>query len=129
MRMYRISSLMLLSQFIPCSPSPTVSTSSTEIYTLCCGVLCLVTQSYPTLGVTMDCSPSGFSVHGILQARTPEWVVTSFSRGSSQPRNQTGAPALQVDSLPAELPGKPIYTLLLLLLLSRFSCVRLCATP
>ena len=28
-------------------------------------------------------------IHGILQARILQWVVTSFSRGSSQPRNQT----------------------------------------
>ena len=27
----------------------------------------------------MDCSPPGFSVHGILQARTLEWVAISFS--------------------------------------------------
>ena len=27
----------------------------------------------------MDCSPPGFSVHGILQARTLEWVTISFS--------------------------------------------------
>jgi len=27
----------------------------------------------------MDCSLPGFSVHGILQARTLEWVVISFS--------------------------------------------------
>ena len=37
----------------------------------------------------MDCSLPGFSVHGILQARIVEWVATSFSRGSSWPRNQT----------------------------------------
>ena len=29
-------------------------------------------------------------VHGILQARILEWVAIPFSRGSSQPRNQTG---------------------------------------
>ena len=29
------------------------------------------------------------SVHGISQARILEWVVISFSRGSSQPRGQT----------------------------------------
>ena len=34
----------------------------------------------------MDCSLPGFSVHGIFQARVLEWVVISFSRGSSQPR-------------------------------------------
>ena len=37
----------------------------------------------------MDCSPPGSSVHGILQARTLEWVAISFSRGSSQPRDRT----------------------------------------
>ena len=31
----------------------------------------------------MDCSPPGFSVHGILQARIPERVAISFSRASS----------------------------------------------
>ena len=31
---------------------------------------------------SMDCSPSGSSVHVILQARTLEWVAISFSRGS-----------------------------------------------
>ena len=36
-------------------------------------------RSCPTLCDTMDCSPPGFSVHGILQARTPEWVAISFS--------------------------------------------------
>ena len=33
--------------------------------------------------------------------RILEWVAYPFSRGSSQPRNQTGSPALQADSLPA----------------------------
>ena len=37
----------------------------------------------------MDCSPPGSSVHGILQARILEWVAIPFSRGSSQPRDQT----------------------------------------
>ena len=36
-----------------------------------------------------DCSPPGFSIHGIFQARILEWVAISFSRGSSQPRNRT----------------------------------------
>ena len=37
----------------------------------------------------MDCSPPGSSVHGILQARTLEWVAMPSSRGSSQLRGQT----------------------------------------
>ncbi|CAI9158191.1 unnamed protein product [Rangifer tarandus platyrhynchus] len=55
----------------------------------------------------MDCSPPGFSVHGIFQARVLEWVAISFSRGSSRPRDQTQVSALQADALPSEPPGKP----------------------
>ena len=37
-------------------------------------------QSCPTLCDPTDCSLPGFSVHGILQARTLEWVAISFSK-------------------------------------------------
>ena len=37
----------------------------------------------------MDCSPPGSSVHGSLQAGILERVAISFSRGSSQTRDQT----------------------------------------
>ena len=37
----------------------------------------------------MDCSLPGSSVHGISQASIPEWVAISFSRGFSEPRDQT----------------------------------------
>ena len=49
----------------------------------------LVAKSCPTLCNSVDCSPPGSSVHGILQARILEWVVIPFSRGSSQPRDRT----------------------------------------
>ena len=52
-------------------------------------VVVLVTQPCPTLCKPMDCSPSGSSVHGILQARMLEWVAMPSSRGSSQPRDRT----------------------------------------
>ena len=52
-------------------------------------LLCVysVTHSCLTLCDPMDCSPPGSSVHGILQARTLEWVAVPFSRASSQPRD------------------------------------------
>ena len=43
-----------------------------------------VAQSCQTL-----CDPMDYIVHGILQARILEWVAFPFSRGSSQPRDQT----------------------------------------
>ena len=42
-----------------------------------------VAQSCLALCSPMDCSPPGSSIHGIFQARRQEWVVISFSRGSS----------------------------------------------
>ena len=100
-----------------------------------------VIQACPTL-----CDPMDYTVHEILQSRILEWIAFLFSRGSSQPRDQTQvsciaggfftswvtrktqyrsgqpipspgdlpnseielqSPALQADSLPAELSGKP----------------------
>ena len=37
-------------------------------------------QSCPTLYDPIDCSPPGFSVHGILQAGTLEWVAILIAR-------------------------------------------------
>ena len=48
-----------------------------------------VAQACPTLCNPMDCSLPGSSVHEIFQARIPEWVAISCSRGSSRPRDRT----------------------------------------
>ena len=48
---------------------------------------CLVAKSCPTLHDTMDCSPPVSSVHGMTQARILEYVVISFSKVSSRPRD------------------------------------------
>ena len=48
-----------------------------------------VTQSCLTLCDPMDCCLPGSSVHGILQARTLEWVAIPFPRGPSRPRDWT----------------------------------------
>ena len=61
-----------------------------------------VAQSCPALSDPMDCSLPGSSVHGIFQARVLEWGAIAFSE---------------------------VCGLMLLLLLSRFSRVQLCATP
>ena len=65
-----------------------------------------VTQS----GLTL-CDPIDYTVHGILQARILEQVAFSFSRGSSQPRNQTGVSHTAGGLLPSwairESHGKP----------------------
>ena len=55
------------------------------------GLLTLHAQllSHVRLCDPRDCSPPGFSGHGILQAKILEWVVMPFSRGSSQPRDRT----------------------------------------
>ena len=54
-----------------------------------CMELVSITQSCPTLCGSMDYSPPGSSIHGILQARILEWVAIPFCRGSSWPRDRT----------------------------------------
>ena len=56
-----------------------------------CMCMCVLSR-FSRVGLcdTMDCSPPGFSVHGILQARIPEWLpCPPPGWGSSQPRDRT----------------------------------------
>ena len=55
----------------------------------------------------MDCIAPGSSVHGILQARTLEWVAMPSSRGSFQPRDWTCISCIAGRFFTAEPPGKP----------------------
>ena len=72
------------------------------------------------------CSP-GSSVHGISQARILEKVAIFFPRGSSLDREPESPvfPALQVDSLPADVSRKKIFSLLFLRLMLKFLIVKL----
>ena len=45
-----------------------------------------IAQLFPILCDSMDCSPSRFTAHGILQAKILECITISFSRRSSQSR-------------------------------------------
>ena len=51
--------------------------------------MCFVCQLCWILCNPVDYSPPDSSVHETLQERILEWVAISFSRESSQPRNQT----------------------------------------
>jgi len=48
---------------------------------------------------------------GILQARILEWVAMPSSGDLLNPGMEPRSPALQADSLPAELPGKSQHIL------------------
>ena len=55
-----------------------------------------------TLCDSMECSPPGSSIHGILQAKILQWVAISSFKGSSQLGIELASPAtppLQADSL------------------------------
>ena len=63
-------------------PQPQVGFFTCRPYSILCRVFeecVLVTELCPTLCEPMDYSPPRSSVHGILQARTLEWVATPFS--------------------------------------------------
>ena len=82
--------------------------------------------SYLTLCNSMGCSPPGSSKHGIFLAGILEWVVISYSRGSSQPRDWSHIPYVLYiagGSLPTEYIKVQFSSVQLL------NCVRLFATP
>ena len=56
------------------------------IYVLCCAQLLSRVQLFVTPWTVAHQAPLSI---GILQARIPEWVTMSSSRGSSQPRDRT----------------------------------------
>ena len=59
----------------------------------------------PDSAITM-----GSKVHGLLQARILEWVVFPFSRGSSQPRDQTQVSHIAGGFFTSWATGKPKNT-------------------
>ena len=64
-------------------------------------------QSFLTLCNRMDCSPPGFSAHGIPLARILEWVATSPPGHLPDPGIEPMSPALQEDSLQLNHQGSP----------------------
>ena len=66
-----------------------------------------VTQSCLTLCGPMNYIPPGSLSLGILQTRILVWVAIPIFKGSSQLRDRTQSPALQVGSLPSSYQGSP----------------------
>ena len=74
------------------------------------GSCSLLQGIFPTQGLNPGLTHHRQILYHVSHQGSPrmlEWVAYPFSRGSSRPRNLTGSPALQVYSLPTELPGKP----------------------
>ena len=61
-------------------------------------MMCLVAQLCPVLCDPMDCNPPDSSVHGDSPGKNTGVGCHTLLQGSSQPRNWTQSPALQVDS-------------------------------
>ena len=72
----------------------------------------------------MDCSLPGSSLHGILQARILEWKIQGiFLTQGLNPG------LLHYRKILYHLSYREVHMIFMLLLLSHFSRVRLCATP
>ena len=94
LRLMFIESVMPSSHLILCrlvfslKVMSTVNQSHDYTHSTAC-VHAQLCQPCPALSDPLDCSPPGPSVHGTSQARILEWMVISFSRGSSRPRDRT----------------------------------------
>ena len=64
-------------------------------------------QLHATLWDPMDCSLPGSSAHGILQARTLEWVAVPSTRGASWPSGQSHVSCVAGGFFTEEPAGKP----------------------
>ena len=69
------------------------------------GYMCLITQL--CLALLIPRTVAHQAPLFMEFSRHEYWIPIPFSRGSSQPRDQTWSLVLQADSLPSELPGKP----------------------
>ena len=72
--------------------------------------LSLLQRIFPTQGSNpglLHCRWILYHLSHQGSSRILEWVASPFFRRISWPRGQTGSPALQVDSSPAQLLGKP----------------------
>ena len=76
---------------------------TSRVLTCCC---CCQSLYCVQLCDPMDCRLPDSSVHGILQARTMEWVAVFFPRGSFHPGIEPTSPALAVQFFTTESPGK-----------------------
>ena len=75
---------------------------------ICLSLFVLVVQRCPVLCNPTNCSPPGFSFHGILQGKNTgvDWcslLQRIFVTQGSNPGIKPWSPALQADSLPFEL--------------------------
>ena len=96
------SSLSFIS--LQCSSLSVNDLSLSSIY---CHYCCFSPKSFSTFWNPMDCSPSGFSVHEISQARILEWVAFPSPGDVPDPGIKPTSPALAGGFFTIEWPGKP----------------------
>ena len=81
-------------------------------------MLCLVTQSCPTLCDPMYCSPPGSSIHGDFSGPNTGKGSFSLLQGNfPNPEIEPRFSTMQAVLLPAEPQGKPLYTIHIISLL------------
>ena len=74
------------------------------------GSLPLLQGIFPTQGSSPDLLHCRWILYQLSHQgnpKIPEWVAYPFSKDLTDPTIKPGSPALQVDSLPAEITGKP----------------------
>ena len=74
------------------------------------GCYALLQGIFPTQGLNPGFLHCRWILYGLSHQGSPrilEWLAYPFSRELPDPGIEPGSPLLQVDSLPAELPGKP----------------------
>ena len=103
-------SLGLTAQGLPHATEKSVPSRNCNAKHICNFGGDLVTRSCLTLATPWTVALPGSSVHGIFQARILEQIASSFSRGSSWPRDQIRVSHITGGFFTTESPGKPSAT-------------------
>ena len=105
-----LATYLMVDYECPATSLASHSEKNLPLHTCLTPVPCLVFSPVQLFAIPQTAIHQAPLSMGILQARRLEWVAYPFSRGSPHPEIEPVSPALQADSLPAELPGKPCLT-------------------
>ena len=111
MDIYKVASLVSDSLQMDCSPPGSLVYGDFPGKITGVGCHALLQGIFPTRGSNPGLLHCGWILFHLSHQGSPrilEWVAYPFLGGSPDPGIEPGSPALQVDSLPAELPGKPL---------------------
>ena len=94
-----------------CAMFPDLPRLEKDVYSEAAAAAAKSLQSCPTLCDPIDGSPAGYSIPGILRARTLEWVAIAFSNACTHAQSLQSCPTV-CDPMDSSPPGSSVHGIL-----------------